>query len=174
MGYLLGGLIVWVIRIGGSLGFGKEAMGLGDVHLMGAVGACLGWTTACLAVFPLAAVIGLYAIAMLAIGRYYKLRVQTADDYLLGGRTMNPLMIGLSLFATLTSTLSYLMLPGEMIRNGPMIFAQLTAFPVVMLVVVRRPHNATWILNDGYIVAAPIWRQIAQDIVLDWHLAPTP
>jgi len=44
----------------------------------------------------------------------------------------------------------------------------------VMLVVIRKPHNATWILNDGYIVAAPIWKQVAQDIVLDWHLAPTP
>ena len=43
-----------------------------------------------------------------------------------------------------------------------------------MLVVVRKPHNSTWIANDGYIVAAPIWRQIAQDIVLDWHIAPTP
>ena len=43
-----------------------------------------------------------------------------------------------------------------------------------MLVVIRKPHNATWILNDGYIVAAPIWKQIAQDIVLDWHIAPTP
>jgi cell division protein FtsI/penicillin-binding protein 2 len=44
----------------------------------------------------------------------------------------------------------------------------------IMLVVVRKPHNANWIANDGYIVAAPIWRQIAQDIVLDWHIAPTP
>jgi len=42
-----------------------------------------------------------------------------------------------------------------------------------MLVVIRKPHNATWIANDGYIVAAPIWKQIAQDIVLDWHIAPT-
>ncbi|MDA1056090.1 MAG: sodium/solute symporter [Planctomycetota bacterium] len=81
------------------------------------------------------AVIALYAVAMLAIGRYYKSRVQTADDYLLGGRTMSPMMIGLSLFATLTSTLSYLAYPGEMIKNGPMMFAQLTAFPVVMLIV---------------------------------------
>ncbi len=80
-------------------------------------------------------VIALYAVAMLAIGRYYKSRVQTSDDYLLGGRTMSPLMIGLSLFATLTSTLSYLAYPGEMIKNGPMMFAQLTAFPVVMLIV---------------------------------------
>ena len=45
---------------------------------------------------------------------------------------MNPLMIGLSLFATLTSTLTYLAYPGEMIKNGPMMFAQLTAYPVVM------------------------------------------
>ena len=81
------------------------------------------------------AIIALYAFAMLAIGRYYKLRVQTADDYLLGGRTMSPLMIGLSLFATLTSTLSYLAYPGEMIKNGPMMFAQTLGFPVAYLIV---------------------------------------
>ncbi|MSQ95504.1 MAG: sodium-coupled permease [Gemmataceae bacterium] len=80
-------------------------------------------------------VIGGYAVAMLAVGRYYKAQALTADDYLLGGRRMNPFMIGLSLFATLTSTLSYLAYPGEIIKNGPMMFAQLTAFPVVMLIV---------------------------------------
>lgn len=81
------------------------------------------------------AVIGLYALAMLAIGRYYKQRVHTADDYLLGGRTMRPWMIGLSLFATLTSTLSYLAYPGEMIKNGPMMFAQTAGFPIAYLIV---------------------------------------
>lgn len=43
-GYLMGGGLIWGIRILGSLGFGKEAMGLGDVHLLAAVGACLGWS----------------------------------------------------------------------------------------------------------------------------------
>lgn len=43
MGYIIGGGVVWLMRIGGTLALGKEAMGLGDVHLMGAVGACLGW-----------------------------------------------------------------------------------------------------------------------------------
>lgn len=81
------------------------------------------------------AVIAAYALGLLAVGRYYAARTQTADDYLLGGRRMNPFMIGLSLFATLTSTLSYLALPGETIKNGPMIFAQLTSFPAVFLIV---------------------------------------
>ena len=70
LGYLVGGGIVWLVRIGGSLAFGKEAMGLGDVHLMAAVGACAGWMDAALA-FPLAAFVGLYwvVVARVAAGR---------------------------------------------------------------------------------------------------------
>ena len=41
-GYFVGGAIVWATRIFGTLGFGKEAMGMGDVHLMGAAGAFIG------------------------------------------------------------------------------------------------------------------------------------
>jgi len=41
-GYFIGCGIVWAIRIFGTLAFAKEAMGLGDVHLMGAAGAVIG------------------------------------------------------------------------------------------------------------------------------------
>ena len=41
-GYLAGCAVVWITRILGTLAFGKEAMGLGDVHLMGAAGAVIG------------------------------------------------------------------------------------------------------------------------------------
>jgi leader peptidase (prepilin peptidase)/N-methyltransferase len=41
-GYFVGCGIVWATRIFGTLAFGKEAMGLGDVHLMGAAGAVIG------------------------------------------------------------------------------------------------------------------------------------
>jgi len=42
-GYLVGGLWIWGVRILGTLCFGKEAMGLGDVHILAAVGAVTGW-----------------------------------------------------------------------------------------------------------------------------------
>ncbi|MCC6661337.1 MAG: A24 family peptidase [Phycisphaerales bacterium] len=61
LGYLVGGGVVWFVRIAGSLAFGKEAMGLGDVHLMAAVGACLGWIDATLAFF-IAAFVGIYFV----------------------------------------------------------------------------------------------------------------
>ena len=51
LGYLVGGAVVWFVRILGTLLFGKEAMGLGDVHLMAAVGAVLGAADAALAFF---------------------------------------------------------------------------------------------------------------------------
>jgi len=41
-GYFVGCGIVWAVRIFGTFAFGKEAMGRGDVHLMGAAGAVIG------------------------------------------------------------------------------------------------------------------------------------
>lgn len=62
-GYLIGAAVVWVVRILGTLAFGKEAMGMGDVHLLAAVGAAVGWVDATLAFFG-AAFVGLaYAVA---------------------------------------------------------------------------------------------------------------
>ncbi len=78
-------------------------------------------------------VIALYLAGMLAVGWFYARRTQTADDYLVGGRRMKPLAVGLSLFATLLSTISYLAVPGELIRHGPMVLGAIIAFPLVYL-----------------------------------------
>lgn len=66
LGYLIGGGVVWAVRIMGSIAFGKEAMGLGDVHLMAAVGACIGWIDSTLAFF-LAAFVGLFWVLIAAL-----------------------------------------------------------------------------------------------------------
>jgi SSS family solute:Na+ symporter len=80
-------------------------------------------------------VIAAYGAGMLGVGLYYSRRTKTREDYLLGGRRMRPLEVGISLFAALLSTLSYLAWPGEMVRNGPMMFSALLAYPLIALVV---------------------------------------
>ena len=81
------------------------------------------------------AAIVLYIVGMLAVGWYYSRQVKTTEDYLLGGRNMRPWAVGLSLFATLLSTLTYVALPGEIIKHGPMIVAGIIASPFVVMVV---------------------------------------
>ncbi len=51
LGAMIAGFTVWLARILGSYAFGREAMGLGDVHLMLAVGAVLGGGAAIVAFF---------------------------------------------------------------------------------------------------------------------------
>lgn len=42
-GLVFGGAIIWAIRVVGSRALGKEAMGFGDVTLMGMIGTFVGW-----------------------------------------------------------------------------------------------------------------------------------
>jgi leader peptidase (prepilin peptidase)/N-methyltransferase len=42
MGAMIGAAWIWITRVLGSAGFGREAMGMGDVHLMFGVGAIIG------------------------------------------------------------------------------------------------------------------------------------
>jgi len=68
LGALIGGFVVWITRILGTLGFGRVAMGLGDVHLMFGVGAIIGAAGATIAFF-IAPFFGiLIAIYMLITG----------------------------------------------------------------------------------------------------------
>jgi solute:Na+ symporter, SSS family len=79
--------------------------------------------------------IGLYGVATLALGWYYSRRQETTSEYFVGSGKMNPLLIGISLFATLLSTISYLAMPGETLGKGPVFLATLAAYPFVYLLV---------------------------------------
>ena len=81
------------------------------------------------------AIIAAYALGMVGVGWYYSRRTANTEDYLLGGRNMRPMAVGLSLFATMLSTISYLSWPGEMIQNGPMILCVALGYPLIFIVI---------------------------------------
>ena len=80
-------------------------------------------------------VIIIYGIGMLLVGMYFSRVNKNSDDYMLGGRNMKAWRVGLSLFATLFSAVSYLSLPGEMIKHGPMIWSLVAALPFIYIIV---------------------------------------
>ena len=57
-GLLVGGGMIWVIRVVGGFVFRREAMGSGDVHILAMIGAFLGWQATVLTI-PIAAFVGL-------------------------------------------------------------------------------------------------------------------
>lgn len=80
-------------------------------------------------------VIALYFAGMMGVGWYYARRTRTREDYLLGGRTMRSPAVGLSMFASMLSTLTYLAVPGEMIKHGPMVAGRYIGYPLSFLVI---------------------------------------
>ena len=76
MGYLTGAGLVWATRVLGTLAYNKEAMGLGDVHLLGGIGAVIGPMDVTF-VFFLAPFLGLlYAAATFGVARMARIRFQ--------------------------------------------------------------------------------------------------
>lgn len=67
-GWVIGGFIGWSARIFFTLVFGKEALGMGDVHILAAAGAVAGWAVVLLGFF-LAAPLALLALAVIAVRR---------------------------------------------------------------------------------------------------------
>ena len=80
-------------------------------------------------------VIAVYALFMVGVGLYYSRRQTSTEEYFLASRNMSSTLVGISMFATLLSTISYLSVPGEMIKHGPVILCGLLATPVVYFVV---------------------------------------
>jgi SSS family solute:Na+ symporter len=76
-----------------------------------------------------------YGLGMLLVGFYFSYKNKSSDDYMFGGRKMKFWKVGLSLFATLFSAVTYLSMPGEMIKHGPMIWSMIVSLPFIYIVV---------------------------------------
>ncbi|MCS6953175.1 MAG: sodium/solute symporter [Bryobacterales bacterium] len=83
------------------------------------------------------AVIVLYLASLSLIGVYFSRRQVSREEYLLGRRRIHWLLAAGSVVATLLSTLTYLSVPGEMIRYGLAFFTGLLGLPLAIPVVTR-------------------------------------
>ncbi len=79
--------------------------------------------------------VGGYLAVTLAIVVWSLRRQSTTEDFFLGGRRMPWMAVGLSLMATLMSTITYLGVPGEMIKHGVALFIGYLSVPFSMAVV---------------------------------------
>lgn len=80
-------------------------------------------------------IIAIYAGATLGLGWYYGRRQRSTQEYFVGSGNMPWFLIGVSLFATLLSTITYLSIPGEVLGKGPLYLTSLLTLPVVYLIV---------------------------------------
>lgn len=81
------------------------------------------------------AAVGLYLVVTGGIVIWSSRRQSTTEDFFLGGRSMPWMAVGLSLLATLMSSISYMGVPGEVISHGITMFTQYLALPFSMFVV---------------------------------------
>lgn len=83
------------------------------------------------------AVLIAYLVAMLAMGVWLSRKQTTDEEYFLGGRRMPWFAVGLSVIASLLSSLTYLSEPGEVWNSGvTQFFGKMLAIPLEMLFVI--------------------------------------
>jgi len=80
-------------------------------------------------------IIAVYATSTITLGWYYSRKQRSTAEYFVGQGNMNPLLVGVSLFATLLSTISYLSMPGEALGKGPVTMTTMLALPLLFLIV---------------------------------------
>lgn len=80
-------------------------------------------------------IIALYAGSTLVMGWWFGRRQTTAKEYFIGSGNMNPGLIGISLFASLLSTITYLSIPGETYGKGPVYLSNFLSYPFIYLIV---------------------------------------
>ena len=85
--------------------------------------------------WPDFAAIAFYFALTFGIALWFGRKQKHVDDFFVGGRRMPWFAVGLSILATLFSTLSYLGMPGEMIKNGMGVFMGIMAAPLSMAVI---------------------------------------
>lgn len=80
-------------------------------------------------------IVVIYAFSTIALGWWFGRKQETTKEYFVGNGNMNWMLIGVSLFATLLSTITYLSTPGEVLGKGPIYITAMLAYPFIFLFV---------------------------------------
>ena len=80
-------------------------------------------------------VIGIYVAVLVVMGLTIARRQKSTEDFFVAGRSLPAWAVGISLCASLLSTITYLGLPGEMFRTGIGYLTTHLGVPVVLLMV---------------------------------------
>lgn len=80
-------------------------------------------------------IIAVYAISTIVMGWWFGKKQTSVKEYFIGSGKMHPGLIGISLFASLLSTITYLSIPGETVGKGPVFLSNYLAYPVIFLIV---------------------------------------
>lgn len=78
-----------------------------------------------------------YAAFTMGLAWWASRQQEDTREYFTGSGRMNPFLIGVSLFVTLLSTITYLALPGEVLGKGPTYLANYLVYPLIFIVVTR-------------------------------------
>lgn len=81
------------------------------------------------------ALVAIYGTSMIALGIWCSRRQQSVKDFFVAGGKMGAFVVGISIHATLLSSITYLSHPGEMIRSGPVLFCNTLSYPIAFFVV---------------------------------------
>ncbi len=85
-------------------------------------------------------VVLIYLLGVFAAGIYFSREQHQGEDYFVGGRRMPWFAVGLSIVASLMSTVTYLAAPGEMLQHGLALSIGWLALPFAFVVI-----NFLWI-----------------------------
>ena len=81
------------------------------------------------------AVIVVYLLVMLYMGLRIARKQRSTEDFFVGGRDLPAWAVGISLFASVMSTILYLGQPGEMFRTGLTFLTRQLPLPLILIVV---------------------------------------
>ncbi|NQU42210.1 sodium/solute symporter [bacterium] len=86
-------------------------------------------------------VILLYLVIVVVMAWHVRKGQKNTEDYFLAGRSMHWVVVAISLFATLFSTISFVAVPGEAYKNGALLYLGSVAFllglPIAIIVFLK-------------------------------------